>query len=57
MCFSFLSNNSHKMGLHLFQLFKRMWPVEKVLINLFCVLSFVLIYLSNLVLVKFICLI
>ena len=31
-----------------------MWPVQKVLINLFCVLSFVLIYLSNLVLVRII---
>ena len=29
-----------------------MWPVQKVLINLFCVLSLVLIYLSNLVLVR-----
>ena len=29
-----------------------MWPVEKVLINLFCVFSFVLIYLSDLVLVR-----
>ena len=31
-----------------------MWPVQKVLINLFCVLSFVLINLSNLVLVRII---